>query len=146
MKLKIKEAIEAIINPTSIWKIHVKSMHGDADAYTEQSKLVETTRDVKNYIKFLTTVWIMAGDEYNNNEVRKAVALAATELDLDGHGEDLWMDMVKFDQTNDENYACVDEIWVTYFDYHGIEFKVDIVLEDGEHNKINKYKYTGNRF
>ena len=35
----------------------------------------------------------------------------------------------------------------TYFDITGKEFIVDIKLGDDKiHNKINKYRYTGNRF
>jgi len=148
MIIKIKDAIPELIKPTHKYKIHIKSMHSDADAYTTQTKLVETREDVKKYIKFLSTVWTMKGDEYDDGEVRKAIREAAEELGIEGHGEDVWMDLVDLDQTNDQNYAYVDEIWVTYFNSHGIEFNCDVVLKgkNKDHNRINKYIYTGKRF
>lgn len=146
MKLIIKDPIPAIDNPTNIYRIHIKSMHGDADAYTEQQEQVVEVEEVINYIKFLSTVWTMTGDEYNDNEVRKAVREAAVELNYKAHGEDLFMDLVEMDQTRTEGYAAVDEIWITYFNLDGIEFKVDIDLGGKVYPSINKYRYTGNRF
>jgi len=145
MKLILRDEVQKKENPKAKYQIHVKSMHGDGDAYTEQTKLLDTSEEVIQYIKFLTTVWTMAGDEYNDNEVRKAIKEAAEELKIPGHGEDMWMDLVDFDQTRNDSYAAVDEIWVTYFSNNRIEFQVDIDI--GEvYEKIGEYKYTGKRF
>jgi len=141
MKIIVKKPIPTKELPTDTYQIHIKSMHGDADAYTEQTRLLSTIDDVIQYIKFLSTVWTMTGDEYNDSEVRKAVKESAEELDIPGHGEDMWMDLVDFDQTRNSSYAAVDEIWVTYFNSRGVEFTVEIELGDKVHDKICDYKY-----
>lgn len=128
-------------NPINIFQVHIKSMHGDGDHYSESKIDVDNVNDVIKYLILFAARWTMIGDQYNNSEVLKAAEEKAIELKLDSNGHDLWLTYVGSDITNEQICAAPDELWVTYFNNTGIEFEYQVNFNGKELSRLQEHNF-----
>lgn len=145
--LVVVKAAKKNTNPTDTYRVKVKFMHGDADGETvkksdfpvsgRREKYEPSLDEVLTYLKaFFDLGWNTGCDFCRAGRSKRAKILGAAGLDEDAIArceEDfLW----EGDITTDHQYqARPKEVMVTYFDSHGVEFKVDVFLK-GTSEKI----------
>lgn len=134
MKLSLKKGEKIIVkNPTNCYRLTITSMSGDADAYNTNHFDDLDEKEILDYINIIITSWQIGDDKYDEYKLIAAIESKGEELGYE-YPMDVFGDLVGYDVTCEGEYASLDEIKVTYFNEHGIEFKVDVVadIEDEE--------------
>ncbi len=138
-QLKIGEPVTRKVR-RKVWRLHVKSMHGDADAYTTTKQDYLETPDVDKY-EYGTTelshiLYVLKGifglsanQQRKHGDVDRLIAEAYEKYPTVERNDDLLCDVLPSDQfSNGSYYARIEELWITYFDENGIEH--DVILPD----------------
>jgi hypothetical protein len=109
---------------SSVYKIVVNNMHGDADHYSKNTVYEKDIKMVRKIVEFVN--WA-AGAR------REQIYKKADEL----FGDDFYdMDIIDSDATTNGECLCRPNISkVTYFDENGTEFNVDININKGKNKK-----------
>lgn len=120
-------------NPIDKFKLNVRFMHGDADAYTDESKVFAFDR--KSHLEnFCVVLTVIIGYCENNgrpprraklSELCETLAASFSVEETEDLLDSVW-DMIPADITNEGSCAMIDEFTVTYFNNDGVEFKVDV--------------------
>lgn len=121
-----------VITPNKLidkFVITFSSMHGDADAYTKNSGILDRSQqqliiDLHELRKIaqLNQGYLTSDSDWKNAIQIKPYLTEALNFLLDG--------MLDWDNQSDGQFRCtLDSITVRYFDDQGIEFEVNVVDE-----------------
>jgi hypothetical protein len=123
--MEIGDLIVPKKNPVDTYRLHVRSMSGDADAYNTHTIDFDTALEVVKHVQlfdgFFELSWNEACDE---DIVIEAIEKRGKELDFE-FALDFYQDMVGNDITN-HNMASPSELWATWFDENAREHKMTI--------------------
>jgi hypothetical protein len=131
--------------PICIYRLHIKSMSGDADAYNTEildfkfdleQPFVPTDLiiHIKLFMAFFELEWNQGCDE---DLVAEGIILRGRELDI-LYPIDTYCELVGNDVTCEGIWAKADEMWVTFFDHDGVEHNVEIWIDEKKHDKITR--------
>ena len=104
---------------TNVYELVVKSMHGDADAYTTKRNI---SKSVDKLIKKLAVFDAVFNLGWNNACDNNEVLAAIKSVDfIEGEDvTDFYSDMVGYDMVYNGDYASPDSLNVCYYNNEGI--------------------------
>lgn len=125
---EIGPEVEKKKTPKLKWRLHVRAMSGDADHYEHKTSTFNSVAELEKYFSlvdaFCRLSWNAGCDD---KAVRYAVKVAAKLVNLNSdEAWDWYTDFIGYDVTSDGHLASPDNVWVTYFDEHGLEHDVTI--------------------
>jgi hypothetical protein len=131
-QFEIGKPVEQKKNPTNVWRLHVRTMHGDADHYetvvTDYSPS-NTSSDYahqgeRGLLLSIAIIKALKENKYARN-IDDILDEAAKPFGFE-YWSDIVCDSIGRDITHDEVWASPQDWYVTWFDEKGIEHKVSI--------------------
>lgn len=105
-----------------------KFMHGDADAYSQESTLIPSIEILTSLYKFLTTIWNEKDfrmDKHGRKELEDYFYSVVGEDWRKEYLYDRFLDWWPHDITCDGYRASLETFWVIFIDEQGQEYKVE---------------------
>lgn len=122
--------------PSSCYRLHVKSMSGDADLYQTATRDIRSEEELEKLILLFDAFFDLDhNSQCDYNSVVSAIEEKGEELGFE-YPTDEYGDLTGYDVIYQGNFAKPNIIWVTWFNEYGEEYEVSFDYKGERVTKI----------